>query len=142
MRYLFMTVTALSLLAVSAEASRLERVAPVTHATTAKECGECHMAFQPALLPASAWQAIMDTLADHFGDDASVPAATAASIRAYLTANAGQIGSPAILRITEQSWFRKEHRFPPELWQRPEIRTPSNCLACHPRAEQGRYDDD
>ena len=36
-----------------ANASQFERVAPVTHAPTQKECGECHMAFQPGLLPAA-----------------------------------------------------------------------------------------
>ena len=128
--------------AAGAAASALERVPAIAHAATAKECGECHMAFQPALLPAGSWLRIMDGLADHFGEDASLPADLTASIRAYLAGNAGRSGDPAITRITERSWFVKEHRFPAAVWQRPEIKTKSNCLACHPRAEQGSYDDD
>ncbi len=128
--------------AAGAAASGLERVPVISHPATAKECGECHMAFQPALLPAGSWLRIMDGLADHFGEDASLAADLTASIRAYLAANAGRSGDPAITRITEQSWFVKEHRFPAAVWQRPEIMTKSNCLACHPRAEKGSYDDD
>lgn len=128
--------------AAAAAASAVERVPPVSHTATAKECGECHMAFQPALLPAGSWMRIMDGLAEHFGEDASLPADLAASIRDYLTTNAGRIGDPAITRITEQSWFIKEHRFSSAVWQRSQIRTKSNCLACHPRAQQGTYEDD
>ncbi|MDG4574601.1 MAG: cytochrome C [Defluviicoccus sp.] len=128
--------------AAGAAASGLERVPAVSHPATAKECGECHMAFQPALLPTGSWLRITDGLADHFGEDASLPADLAASIRAYLAANAGRSGDPKVTRITEQSWFAKEHRFRASVWQRPEIKTKSNCLACHPRAEQGDYDDD
>ncbi|SUS06946.1 Cytochrome C [uncultured Defluviicoccus sp.] len=128
--------------AAGAAAGGPERVPAIAHPATAKECGECHMAFQPALLPAGSWLRIMDGLADHFGEDASLPADLTASIRAYLAANAGRSGDPKITRITEQSWFAKEHRFRASVWQRPEIKTKSNCLACHPRAEQGNYDDD
>ncbi|MDG4602406.1 MAG: cytochrome C [Defluviicoccus sp.] len=128
--------------AAGAAAGGPERVPAIAHPATAKECGECHMAFQPALLPAGSWLRIMDGLADHFGEDASLPADLTASIRAYLVANAGRSSDPKITRITEQSWFAKEHRFRSSVWQRPEIKTKSNCLACHPRAEQGNYDDD
>jgi hypothetical protein len=128
--------------AVGAAASTFERVPAISHPATAKECGECHIAFQPALLPAGSWMRIMGGLGDHFGENASLPAGITTSIRDYLTANAGRAGDPAITRITEQSWFVKEHRFSPAVWQRPEIRSKSNCLACHARAEQGIYDDD
>lgn len=131
-----------ALASTAAAASGIERVPPVGDTTTAKECGECHMAFQPALLPAESWMRIMDGLKDHFGDDASLPADVAASIRGYLAAHAGRTGDPEVIRITEQPRFIKEHRYPPSVWQRPEIRAKSNCLACHPRAEQGIYDDD
>jgi len=119
-----------------------ERVPPVNHAGTAKECGECHMAFQPALLPAANWERIMDTLQDHFGDDARLPDAQAADIRAYLTSHARRRGDTARLRITEQPWFVREHHIRPEVLKRPEIKTISNCAACHRNAERGIYEDD
>lgn len=125
-----------------AAAGGIERVPPLSDATTAKECGECHMAFQPALLSAESWMRIMGGLKDHFGDDASLPADVAARIRRYLTGHAGRVGDARTVRITEQPWFVQEHRFGPSVWERPEIRAKSNCLACHPHAERGRYDDD
>lgn len=123
-------------------AGEVEQVPPVTDAMTAKECGECHMAFQPALLPAGSWTRIMDGLQDHFGEDAGLSSDTAIHIRDYLTAHARRTGDPSTLRITEQPWFIREHHFSPRVWQRPEVKTKSNCPACHTRADQGIYDDD
>lgn len=124
------------------EANELERVPPVAHAATANECGECHMAFPPALLPAGSWTRIMDGLNDHFGENAGLPRDTAAAIRHYLTTHAGRVADPRPTRITEQPWFMRVHRYPPSVWQRPDVRSKANCLACHPRAEQGIFDDD
>lgn len=118
-----------------------EHVPPVRHAPTAKECGECHMAFQPALLPAESWGRIMDGLADHFGDNASLPADAAAEIRAYLTANAGG-GDGREMRITAQRWFVREHKFRTDPRHDAKIRSPANCAACHPGAARGEYEDD
>lgn len=133
---------ALSAMAGPARADEFERVPPVAHRATAAECGECHMAFQPALLPAAAWARIMDGLADHFGEDASLAPDLAAEIRAYLTANAGR-GDPKILRITEQRWWLHEHRkVAAQTWSRPAVRAKSNCAACHADAERGLYEDD
>ena len=132
---------AVFLLALPAAADEPERVPPVTHAPTQRECGECHMAFQPALLPANSWRQIMAGLADHFGEDASVEAALAAEIEAYLVGHAGQ-GDAAKLRITEQPWFRHEHDVPDRVWQRPEVRSRANCEACHRDAARGLYEDD
>lgn len=103
----------------SATAGRVERVPPLGDATTARECGECHMAFQPALLPAESWMRIMDGPKNHFGDDASLPADVTAHIRSHLTAHAGRTGDARIVRITEQPWFVREHRFRPSVWERP-----------------------
>lgn len=132
----------LTLLALApAFADEGEWVPPVRHAETLKECGECHMAFQPALLPAGSWRAIMGNLSDHFGEDASLPPATAASIEHYLVAGAGR-GDPSLLRITEQRWWRHEHDFSPGRFARPEVRSKINCAACHQGAENGYYEDD
>lgn len=118
-----------------------ERVPPITHAATAKECGECHMAFQPGLLPAASWGRIMDGLTDHFGDNATLPPEVAAEIRAYLAGHAGR-GDGRLMRITEQRWFVREHDFPATVWNKPDIRSKANCQACHRDAERGNYEDD
>ena len=133
----FAAATVLLLLSgVAASANEFERVRPVTNDATRKECGECHMAFQPGLLPAGSWTRIMDGLADHFGEKASLPPGPAAEIRAYLT------GDPALLRITEQRWWLREHRFRPEVWLRKDVMSKANCEACHRDAALGLYDDD
>lgn len=134
--------TALSLAALPSLAGD-HRVAPVRDALVQKECGQCHMAFQPGLLPAASWNRMMDNLTDHFGDNAALSAEKAAPIRAYLAANAGRDrrgDTPA--RITEARWFTHEHNFADKVWKRPEVVTKSNCPACHQGAEQGLYDDD
>lgn len=125
--------------ATTALADEMERVPPVAHATTKKECGECHMAFQPGLLPAASWNRVMDGLADHFGDRATLPAAVAADIRAYLTRNAGR-GDGRLLRITEQRWWLHEHDVRADVWRRKEVGSKANCEACHRLAAAGDYE--
>lgn len=131
-------------------------VAPVTNELTRKECGSCHMTFQPAFLPARSWARMMDELADHFGENASIAADKAAPIRAYLMQNAGDSargglgrkymrwvkpdGAPQ--RITENPAFLRKHDFRPEVWRRPDVVVKSNCPACHKEAERGWYEDD
>lgn len=133
-----------------------DSVPPITDPLVRKECGTCHMAFQPAFLPARSWDRMMNELADHFGEDASLPADKVASIRATLTANAGDVvtrgrarkymqwvapgGTPQ--RITENPDFLRKHRFRDAVWQDPKVVTKSNCPACHRGADQGWYDDD
>lgn len=136
-------IGALLLVAVPALANPFERVRPVTHEPTRKECGECHMAFQPGLLPAGSWTRIMDGLNDHFGESAALPPDAAADIRAYLTGNAAVQGDGGLLRITEQPWWARKHRrLRPDAWTRPGVVSKANCEACHRGAAQGLYEDD
>lgn len=153
-RLLLPAALALSL-ATPALADDDEWVPPVSEPATIEECGECHLAFPPAFLPARSWARMMDGLADHFGEDATLPSDTARTIRAYLMQNAGDAtggklarkymrrvqpdGAP--LRITENPAFLREHRFRPEVWKRPEVVTASNCPACHRDAERGFFED-
>jgi hypothetical protein len=55
-----------------------------------RECGDCHIAYPARLLPAADWRRIVATLDRHFGVDASLDAATTASISNWLEANAGR----------------------------------------------------
>src|SRR4051794_36311846 len=57
-------------------------------AKLAKECGACHMVFQPELLPARSWTALMGGLANHFGENAALDADTTRDILGYLQAHA------------------------------------------------------
>ncbi len=127
---------------------------PVADPVVREECGSCHIPFPPSMLPASSWKRITGDLKNHFGDDASVDARTAAHISAYLAANAGDTGgqrygekllrgaslSNPPLRITElPRWIREHRKISAREWQI--ARSKANCLACHADAERGDYDD-
>jgi nitrate/TMAO reductase-like tetraheme cytochrome c subunit len=106
------------------------------------ECGSCHVAFPPKLLPAESWARLMARLDRHFGSDASLDAKASAEIGRYLATNAGRRATPAgdEPRITETRWFRKEHHeVSPARWNDPAVKGPANCVACHKGAEEGMY---
>ena len=66
-------------------------VAPVTNPQYIDECGSCHMAYQPGLLPARSWQKIMGGLADHFGDNAELDPDVLVGLTAYLVDNSADM---------------------------------------------------
>jgi len=121
-----------------------------------EECGSCHMAYPPGLLPSTSWATIMTGLSDHFGDNAELDQETSNKISKFLLQNSAEhsayrrsrsmlrgLGklSQAPLRISKLPYFVKEHD---------ELNTSmvqannkggsfSNCNACHRRAEQGLF---
>lgn len=119
-----------------------------TNATFQAECSACHLAYPPHLLPAVSWREIMGTLDKHFGSDASLDEATIAEILPFLEQNAAigrkaEISTPPVLRITETRWFARKHDdIDPAIWRRESIKSASNCMACHTRADQGDFDED
>ena len=121
------------------------RIRPLNHAAWQQECGACHVAYPPQLLPARSWRAIMEGLDQHFGTDASLGPQQRADILRFLEANAGpgraaRDGKP-LLRVTETRWFIHEHseELPANIWNRPSVKSPANCIACHMAADRGDY---
>jgi len=121
------------------------RISSASNPVWKAECGSCHLAYPPSLLPADAWRAVMAGLDKHFGADASVDAKTAAEIGAFLEKHAGASRGKTAkpnLRITETAWFKHEHdEVGAAVWRSPKVKTPSNCAACHRGAEQGNFDE-
>ena len=125
--------------------------------TVQKECSACHLAFPAQFLPQRSWQAIMSDLPNHFGEDASLPAETVATIQDYLVANAAD-ANPARagkgvmrgikdtdtpLRITELPWWKRAHgEVSPKRFTSDKIKSASNCAACHTGAAKGYFGDD
>ncbi len=109
-----------------------------------EECGACHVVYPAGMLPAAAWQRLMAGLQKHFGTDASVDAAAAKEISAWLAANAGTYKRvrevPPEDRITRSAWFvRKHDEVAAATWKLPAVKSAANCAACHTQAEQGDY---
>lgn len=150
-------ILAAVLLGAAATPALADRLRPVTDPETLAACGECHMAFQPALLPARSWERMMGQLSDHFGDNAAMAPDKAERVRKVLVDGAadtggGKAGAKAMrgigrdqvpLRITETPRFIAKHeRVAEREWKRPEVLSKANCPACHRGAERGLYDDD
>ena len=112
-----------------------------------QECGSCHAAYPPGMLPARSWQRVMATLGRHYGTDASLDAATARRLDAWLQANAAPAGrgreEPPQDRITRSTWFERRHRdVASSTWKLASVRSAANCAACHAGADRGAFDDD
>jgi mono/diheme cytochrome c family protein len=112
-----------------------------------QECGACHTAYPPGMLPARSWHRIMSGLDKHYGADASLDSATVQQLGTWLQNNAGTYKrtaeKPPQDRITRSAWFMREHRkIDAAVWSHASIKSAANCAACHTRAEQGDFDDD
>ncbi|WJW74300.1 diheme cytochrome c [Thiohalobacter sp. IOR34] len=128
-------------------------VAVVDNRLYREECGSCHMAYPPGLLPAPSWERLMAALDDHFGENAELPERERTIILNYLLdAAAGRsnyrVSNKMLrgmkeppLRISELPYFRHEHREIPQrlVSGNSRVRSLSNCDACHTRADQGSF---
>jgi len=129
-------------------------VAPVTNAEYLEECGGCHFAYQPGLLPAGSWQNVMAGLDDHFEENAELDADVRKRLTDYLVKNAADdaahersrkimrsLGSKQPLRITQVPYFKKEHReIPARLIKgNDKVKSLANCDACHTTAQKGSF---
>lgn len=126
------------------------------NATWRRECGDCHLAFHPSLLPARSWARMMATLSEHFGEDVTLDAETAAEIETFLTANAAETlpSEPAHrvlasvpadqvpLRVTEIGYWKRKHAgIEDKYWTAPRVGRRSNCKGCHLDADAGTFED-
>ncbi|MDP3761307.1 MAG: diheme cytochrome c [Ramlibacter sp.] len=123
---------------------RALRAAPLPLYT--QECASCHVAYPPGLLPSASWQRLMGNLPRHYGTDASLDATSLTELSAWLAANAGSYRrvreEPPQDRITRSAWFLRKHdEVPARAWKLPAVKSPSNCSACHTRADQGDFDE-
>jgi hypothetical protein len=121
-----------------------------------EECGSCHLAFHPNLLPARSWKKIMAGQDQHFGTDLALDAPTSAAILAFLLRNAAE-NSPTEaafkinrsipfgvtpLRVTQTPyWVAKHEDVRAADWELPRIKSKTNCAACHLDAVAGTFED-
>jgi hypothetical protein len=146
----------LAALALPVSAGQVGEVLPMpASGLYVSECGSCHTAYAPTYLPARSWRKLMQNLNRHFGEDASLAKAESDLLLAQLESLAGD-GPRAVqaiayrnarvplsetpLRVTEMPFFAYMHdEVPNSIWQRSKVGSKSNCIACHPRADEGRY---
>ncbi|MBF0294352.1 MAG: diheme cytochrome c [Magnetococcales bacterium] len=140
-----------------AASSREGAVAPARDPLYVAECGSCHFAYPPGLLPARSWEQMMNGLERHFGENAEVSGATGKALQSYLAANAADRAGegkarkflasvrPGELpeRITTTRYFVNKHReIPRHFWEKnPALGSLSRCEGCHVRADQGSFDE-
>jgi len=136
---------------------RKSGVKAVTNQLYLKECGSCHFAFQPGLLPTKSWIKMMNNLTDHFGSDATLEPEDQKALFKYLTENAAENAmqykrSRRIVnsittdstaeKITDTPYFvRKHRRIPQRVIMQEEVSSLSNCTACHTTASKGVYNE-
>lgn len=140
----WLVALAMGLILIAQQAMAGSNAMPADNVRWKAECGSCHVAYPPHLLPAPAWNRIMAGLDKHFGTDASVDAQTTAEIKAFLDSHAGRDWraweATETLRITETAWFRRKHReISAATWKHPAVKGAPNCAACHTAAEQGDF---
>ena len=123
--------------------------------TYINECGSCHTAYAPGLLPVRSWRKMMGELGNHFGEDASLEepqrleilknlellAADGSQANMRMRRINGAIApSAAPQRVSETGYFKYMHdEVPAYIWKRKKIGSLANCIACHTRANEGRY---
>jgi hypothetical protein len=105
-----------------------------------EECGSCHVAYPPHMLTGDNWQLLMGGLDKHFDSNAVLDARDNKTILEFLQrhAGSGERNSAASLRISDTPWFKREHRMiSANEWVLPQVKTRSNCSACHGKVVLG-----
>lgn len=121
-----------------------------------EECGGCHLAFHPSLLPARSWQKMMAEQDKHFGTDLALDDATNKALLDFMVNNAAEKSTREAavkingsikpgdvpLRITETPYWVKKHQDIAESdWRSTKVKSKVNCGACHLDAEAGTFED-
>ncbi len=131
-----------------------EEVHPVFY----KECGECHSAYPPFLLPKKSWERVLGKLDNHFGEkitEANITKSEHLSIKEFLLANSAEsstrevsvkimesLGDRRPKAITKTPYWRERHKdIPKSAYKDKDIKDKSNCKACHRDFEHGNLDD-
>ncbi len=121
-----------------------------------EECGSCHLAFHPSLLPARSWKAMMQEQASHFEEDLFLEQEVVKEIETFLMKNSAEqelteaawkinrsIAKTLVLsRITETPyWIKKHQKISKPVWEHRKVNGKVNCAACHLDAKAGTFED-
>ncbi len=124
--------------------------------TWSSECGDCHLAFHPNLLPARSWRRLLAEQDRHFGEDLGLDPETIDTLRVFAVDNAADLwrteaarkvgrsiaATDTPLRVTATAYWRAKHQeIDPRYWKRADVRSRANCAACHLDADLGTFED-
>ena len=117
-----------------------------------KECGDCHHAYHPSLLPESSWSGMMAGLENHFGEDASLDAVTISALNHFIEVTSADHGYTKAAnlfrtvapndpqRITSTPVWKNIHGdISDNEFRRKGVGGRTNCKGCHRDALQGRF---
>jgi hypothetical protein len=139
---------------------RQKNFQPVADMQYQEECGACHFAYPPGLLPARSWEALLNdhALRKHFGVNAELDNDTLKVIHDYAVDNAADKSwykrsrkiavateaGPTPLRITELRYISRKHQVIPEKMIKGNkgVKSLSFCDKCHTQADKGIFDAD
>jgi len=139
---------------------RRKGVKPVTDGVYNEECGACHFAYQPGLLPEASWEKLLtrQALEKHFGENAELDEKVRQHILKLALANSADKSrykrskkvmvslddDKAPLRITEVPYIKRKHHDVREdvVKHSKKIKSMSLCNNCHKKAKHGIFDDD
>lgn len=122
------------------------------------ECGSCHMAYSPGLLPKDSWKKVMLNLENHFGDNAELEPPIYQELLSYLVDNAADQSeyrrsqkivrslksNETVDRITQTPYFIRKHNEIPRrlVVDNPQVGSFSQCNLCHLNAAIGSFNED
>jgi cytochrome b len=132
------------------KARQANAVAAFKETAWGAECGSCHLAYAPSLLPGRSWRLMLEEQDRHFGEDLALDdgarsrlAAEASALQATawgpwaLAGSAGSTDSP--LRVTELPLWKEIHeRIGDEAFKEP-VNGRHDCEACHDDAGSGIF---
>jgi cytochrome b len=121
-------------------------------ATWNDECGSCHLAYHPSLLPRRSWKALLAQQDNHFGEDLELEPDTAEHLLAFASANSAEHHATAVawkmdagippgnapLRITETRYWKHRHE---DVSARDFDRVKkTDCAGCHADADKSTFE--
>ncbi len=117
-------------------------------------CGECHLAYHPSLLPARSWNRLLKEQENHFLEDLALDEEVVLELLEFAVAHAAERGASeaawridrsigpdeAPLRISATEHWREAHEGLDEaLFKREPVNGRFDCAACHQDAKAGTF---
>ena len=89
----------------------------------------------------------MNGLDKHFGETATLDPKDYQEILGVLVSNAGtkwgRVNSESGMRLIDTAWFSHKHaNIPNKFWFDDAVKSPSNCIACHIKADKGDWSEE